>query len=230
MRLFSYGAAAGIALVLVATAAAAPAPQTLTFNMSTVTEGQGMHVNATAKVWVKGDKARVESNHPMTGPIVLLVDGARLHRLFPQQKRGTVETIPTGKSGPKNPMQFIVANVGQLTQGAKKVGQQTIDGYPCDIYLHTKKGEGRSRALKSWITRTTQPRLPLKVESIDQVNRPNVTMKQSQTTRLTRIKKGVAIPDSLFQLPAGYKIVEAGAPGTPGMPGPAGLGGPGLRP
>lgn len=230
MRLFSSGAAAGVVLLLGTTVAAAPAPKSLTFNMTTVTDAQGMHVNVTAKVWVKGDKARLETDQPMTGRMIVLVDGAKVHQLFPQQKRGTVATIKTGKSGPKNPMEFIVANVGQLTRGAKKTGQQTIDGYPCDVYLQTQKSEGRSMTMKAWVTRTMQPRLPLKVESTVQVKRPNMTVKQSQTTRITGIKRGVAIPDSLFKVPTGYKIVAAGAPGVPGVPGPSGLGSPGGRP
>jgi outer membrane lipoprotein-sorting protein len=230
MSLFPSGAAAGVALLLGATVAAAPATRSLTFNMSTVTDAQGMHVNVSAKVWVKGDKARLETNQPMTGPMIVLVDGAKVHQLFPQQKRGTVTTIETGRGGPKNPMEFIIANVGQLTRGAKKTGQQTIDGYPCDVYLQTKTGEGRSVTMKAWVTRTTEPRLPLKVEISGHVKRPNMVVKQSQTTRITGIRRGVAIPDSLFRVPAGYKIVAARQHGVHGVPGPAGLGGPGGRP
>jgi outer membrane lipoprotein-sorting protein len=229
MRLFSSGTVA-VALLWMTAGAAAPAPKSMTFNMNTVTDAQGMHVDVKAKVWVKGDRARLETSQPMTGPMVVLVNGTKVHQLFPQQKRGTVSSIQTGKGGPKSPMEFIVANVEQLTRNAKKTGRQTIDGFLCDVYQQTRKDEGRSITMKAWVTRSLQPPLPLKVEIVGQVNRPNMTMKQSQTTRITGIKQGVAIADSLFKVPSGYKIVAAGAPGIPGGPGPAGLGAPGGRP
>ena len=79
--------AAALLLTCLSAAAgmAAPAPKSMTFSMSTVTDAQGMHVNVTGKVWVKGQKARFEANHPMMGPMVVLVNGPRVHRLFPQR-------------------------------------------------------------------------------------------------------------------------------------------------
>jgi outer membrane lipoprotein-sorting protein len=230
MTKFTTSAAALLTLWMVGIAGAAPAPKTLTFNLTTIIDAQGMHVNTTDKVWVKGQRARFEGNEPMTGPTVRLVNGARVHILFPQQKRGTVTTIQTAKNGPKDPMEFLRANVAELTRTAKKTGQQTLDGFPCDIYQLTRKQEGRTLTLKAWVSRTTQPRLPLKVENTLQVRRPNMSVTQSQTTRITNLKLGVPIPDSLFEVPPGYKIVEGGGPGMPGLPGAPGAGVPGMRP
>ena len=227
MRRLTTGAAAGFLLFMAGTVTAAPAPKTMMLNLTTVTDAQGMHVNVGAKVWVKGDKARVEANEPMTGPTIRLVNGAKVYTLYPQQKRGSVATIPAGKGSPKNPMEFIVANVAQVTRSARKTGQQTIDGYPCDIYQLTRKEEGGTMVRKAWITRATQPRLPLKVEETIQVRRPNMTVNQSRTTKITGLKIGVPIPDSLFVLPSGYRIVEGG-PGGPGLPNGPGMGVPGM--
>ena len=228
MRMLTTGAAAGLALLLAGVATAALAPKTMMFNLTTVTDARGMHVNVPAKVWVKGQKARVEANEPMAGPTIRLVNGSRMHTLYPQQKRGMVTTLQTGPKGPKNPMEFIIANVGQLTRNARKTGQQTIDGYPCDVYRLKRNEEGGTMTMRAWITRATQPRLPLKVEQVLEVRRPNMSVNQSQTTRITGLKIGVPIPDSVFALPPGYKIVEGG-PGGAGLPGGPGMGVPGMR-
>jgi hypothetical protein len=124
----------------------------------------------------------------------------------------------------------MVANVGVLVKGAKKVGQQKLDGFTCDVYQKSESREGRSMTLKSWITRGTQPRLPIKVLMTMNIKRPNMTMQQTQTTRMTGIKMGVPIADSLFKVPSGYKIVQSQNPGMLGVPGGPGMGGPGTRP
>src|SRR6266498_3248984 len=81
MRMLTTGAAAGLALLLAGGVTAAPAPKTMVFNLTTVTDARGMHVNVPAKVWVKGQKARVEANEPMAGPTIRLVNGSQVHTL-----------------------------------------------------------------------------------------------------------------------------------------------------
>jgi hypothetical protein len=202
MRTISAGAATVAAALAMGIATAAPAPKTLRFTMTTVTDAQGMHINVEAKIWVKGQKARAEANDPRTGPVLVLVDGSQVRTLFPQQKRGTVTTLALGKNGPRNPWEVMVANVGQLTHGAKKTGQQSIEGHPCDVYELTHHSEGSTMSIKSWITRDLQPRLPLRVENKVQVQRPNVTVNQTQITRITGVQSGIPLPDSLFVVPA----------------------------
>ena len=60
MRMMTTGASAVLAAVIVGAVTAAPAPKTLKFNLNTVTDAQGMHVDVTAKIWVKGQKARLD--------------------------------------------------------------------------------------------------------------------------------------------------------------------------
>jgi outer membrane lipoprotein-sorting protein len=223
--------AAGLLLgVLAAAGRAAPAMKTMQFQMSTVTDAKGMHVDVEGKVWVKGQKARLETSPPMSGPMIILVDGTRVRTLYPQQRRGTVATVPGGKTAPRSPWEVILANVNGLTHGARKLSPENLDGYACDVYQLTRSRGGERMTVKSWITRGTQPRIPLKVENRVEMHRPNMSMSQTQTVRITGLRFGVPIPDSVFAVPAGYKIVEAGPPGAPGMPGPPGMGGPGFRP
>jgi outer membrane lipoprotein-sorting protein len=227
MRLRTTGALCSFSALLAGVVAAAPAPKSMKFNLNTVTDAQGMHMNVQAKVWVKGRKARIETNQPMSGPMLVLVDGSTVRKLFPQRKQGTISTVPEGKNGPKSPWEFLIASVDQLTHGAKKLGKESLDGYRCDVYQIRQQRPQGSMTLKSWITSSTQPRLPLKVETVIQVKRPNMTMEQKQTTRITGVQMGVPIADSLFAVPAGYKIVQGGPPGGPGGPG---MGGPAPRP
>ncbi len=101
MRVMTASAAA--MLMALAAGAATAAPKTLKFNLTTVTEAQGMHMNVEAKVWVKGGKARAETNDPRTGPMLMLVDGPKTRYLFPQQRQGILKTAPAGKHGPGSP-------------------------------------------------------------------------------------------------------------------------------
>lgn len=218
MKVMRAGAVVMIAALAAGTAAAAP--KTLKFIQTTVTDGAGMHMNVEAKVWIKGQKARVETNDPRSGPMLLLVDGPQIRRLYPRQKRGIVSRLPGGKNGPANPWEFMIASVSQLTHGAKKLGEERLDGYLCDVYVLTHRSPSQNMTVKSWVTGTTQPRLPLRIESTSHQQRPNATVNLTQTIRITGLKIGVPLSDALFAVPAGYKIVQDNGPGMPGAPGP----------
>src|SRR5438045_3812716 len=109
MRMMSPSTAAMAAVLAMGSAAAAPAPKTLRFNMTTAVDAQGMHINTEAKIWVKGQKARVETTDPRFGtPVVMLADGRRMRTLYPQRKQGDVRPIPGSESGDKSPLDFLV--------------------------------------------------------------------------------------------------------------------------
>jgi hypothetical protein len=228
MRVMTAGAAILIGVLAAGTVTAAP--QTLQFTMTTVTDAQGMHMNVEAKIWVKGQKARVETNSPFTGQVLMLTDGTTVRYLYPQQKRGTVTTLNPGPHGPRNPWELVIGSVSELTHGAKKQGEEKLGGYSCDVYELTRRSPSQSQIVKSWITRTTQPRLPLKVEISAHVKRPNMTVNQTQTTRITGLKIGMPLPNSLFAVPPGYKIVQSNGPGLPGLRGAPGPSPAGPRP
>src|SRR3954465_15238785 len=120
MRMRMTGAWGTLGVLLAGVVTAAPAPKSMKFNLSTTTDAQGMHMSVDAKVWVKGSKARIEVNAPTSGPMLVLVDGTTVRTLFPQRKQGTISTMPAGKGAPKNPWEFMVANVDQLTHNGKK--------------------------------------------------------------------------------------------------------------
>jgi hypothetical protein len=223
-------ASAAVMIVALAAGSVTAATKTLQFTMTTVTDAQGMHLNVEAKIWVKGQKARVETNGPVTGQVLLLADGSKLRYLYPQQKRGTVTTMKPGPHGPRNPWEVVIGSVSELTRGARKLGEEKLDGYLCDVYELARRSPAQNQTVKSWITRTTQPPLPLKVEITSHVKRPNATVNLTQTTRLTGLKIGMPLPNSLFAVPPGYKIVQASGPGLPGLPGAPGPSPAGPRP
>src|SRR5262245_18973232 len=128
MRLRTTGVLATLTTLLAGMVTAAPASKSMRFSLSTVTDAQGMHMNVQAKVWVKGQKARIEATQPMSGPMLILVDGRTVRELYPQRKQGTKYDTPMGKNGPKCPWEVMVASVDQLTQGAKKLGRESLDG------------------------------------------------------------------------------------------------------
>jgi outer membrane lipoprotein-sorting protein len=185
------------------------------FDVVSMMQGQGGQVTVTSKVWVKGNKARIELKHPLMGELDVIADGKYLYQISPSQKQAT-KTDQAKATGGRDAWQMFVANVEQLRQGARKVGSETLEGYPCDIYARRQSGQGETASLRAWITRSLQPPLPLKVVRQVTIQRPNATLSQTQTVRIRRLRLNPAVPDSLFTLPKGVRVVE----GQPMMPNP----------
>lgn len=212
------------ALALTAGAAAAAAPlKSAQFDVVTLTQGQGAQITINSKVWVKGDKVRVEMKHPFMGQMNLIADGKHIYQIDPVQKQAT-RTDQMRATGGREPWQMFVANVEQLREKARRIGSETIDGHVCDIYTRREGERGHSASVKAWITRTLKPPMPLKVVRQVTLERPNASLSQTVTVRLRNLKLNPSLPDSLFKLPAGMKIVE----GDPMLPNGAGLPGTGI--
>jgi hypothetical protein len=210
------GAAALFAACGVAAGAAAP-PLSARFEVVTLEQGQGGQITVTSKVWVKGNKVRVEVKHPLMGDMSLIADGKNIYQIAPAQKQAT-KSDQMKATGGRQPWQMFVANVDQLKQKARRVGSEQIEGHLCDIYLRQEKGSGNSASVRAWITRTLKPAMPLKVVRKVSVQRPNASFTRTTTVRMRKVELNVLLPESLFVLPAGYKVVE-GAPTLPGGPG-----------
>jgi outer membrane lipoprotein-sorting protein len=199
---------------------AATPPLSARFEVVTMEQGPGGQVTVTSKVWVKGNKVRVEAKHPFLGDMNLIADGKNIYQIAPAQKQA-MKADQSKTLGGREPWQMFVANVDQLRQKAQKIGSERVEGHLCDIYLRQESEGGNSRSVRAWITRTLKPAMPLKVVTRVSVQRPNASITQTTTVRLRKVELNVALADSLFVMPAGYKVVE----GTPTLPG--GTGAPG---
>jgi outer membrane lipoprotein-sorting protein len=215
-RGIAIGWVAFLTLAGVPARAAAP-PMSARFEVVTLEEGQGGQITVTSKVWVKGNKVRVEVKHPLMGEMNLIADGKNIYQIAPAQKQAT-KTDQMKATGGRQPWQMFVANVDQLREKSRKVGSEQIEGHLCDIYLRQEGGNGGSASVRSWITRSLKPPMPLKVVRKVSMQRPNASITRTTTVRMRKVELNVSLPDSLFVLPSGYKVVE-GAPSLPGGPG-----------
>jgi outer membrane lipoprotein-sorting protein len=189
------------------------------FDVVTQQQAQGANVTVTAKVWVKGDKARMESKHPMMGEQLVIVDGTSFYLLSPSQKAGQKRPVPTRNGKKVSVLEWITADVNALRSKAKKTGRQTIEGIACDVYVGSEKREGSSSSIKAWIATVQNTVFPMKVEIKQSVNRPGASLASSQTMMVKNLRTNVSIPDSRFAVPKDYKIATSAQP-MPGIPRP----------
>jgi len=202
--------------------AAAKPPLSARFEVVTMEQGQGGQITVTSKIWVKGNKVRVEAKHPFLGDLNLIADGKYIYQIAPAQKQA-MKADQSRTLGGREPWQMFVANVDQLRQKARKVGSERIEGHLCDIYARQDSRGGNTRSIRAWITRSLNPAMPLKVVTRVSMQRPNASIEQTTTVRMRKVELNVPLADSLFVMPAGYRIVEGtptlpGRPGAPGMP------------
>jgi outer membrane lipoprotein-sorting protein len=185
------------------------------------TQAEGANVTVTAKIWIKGERFRLESKHPMMGEQLIIMDGKNVYFLSPAQKAGQKGPVPTRDGKRVTVWQWLLADVNALRSKGKKVGRETIEGVPCDVYLGTEKKGSDSASIKAWIGTVQGTPLPMKVVLKESVSRPGASLARTKTMTIKNLKQGIAIADSRFVVPSGYKIATASGPGAPvpGVPG-----------
>jgi outer membrane lipoprotein-sorting protein len=189
---------------------------------------QGSNITVNMHVWIKGEKARVEMDHPMAGKQIWISDGKDFYMLSPTQKAGQKRPLPKQNGKRASVVEQITGSVNQLISKGKKVGRATVEGVACDVYTGSFTGpQGGSSSFKAWIGSIENTRLPLKVEQKRSISRPNANFSSSQSMTIKNLRTNPSIPDSQFAIPSGYKITTM--PNQPPGMAPPGKGGPGPR-
>lgn len=160
-----------------------------------------------AKVWLKGNQARVET--PIGGePAVLLLSPTTVYRLLPSAKAGVKYTVPARKSAalrfePQELLQNPAKIRAALVQsGAKKVGASTLYGSAVEVYQASNFRQ-KGQTAKVWIRKSDA--LPARFELTGGSLSVAASWRDYQ--------KPKSLASSLFAPPAGYKIRAAkGAP------------------
>ncbi|MDP3703944.1 MAG: hypothetical protein Q8R78_06110 [Candidatus Omnitrophota bacterium] len=81
---------------------------------------------------------------------------------------------------------------------AKRIGTETVDGHPCEVYQFTDPEiEG---TVTAWVW--TEKQFPIKMEIEDKSGKILVEIRNVQL--------GAALPDALFQLPADVQVMDMG--------------------
>ena len=81
---------------------------------------------------------------------------------------------------------------------AERIGAETVDGHPCDIYRFTEPA--MQETVTAWVW--TEKHFPIKME-IEGAH--GKTLVEIQNVRV-----GAAIPEAAFELPAGVQVMDMG--------------------
>jgi outer membrane lipoprotein-sorting protein len=149
---------------------------------------------------VKGNKARLDYEDQAIGPVRYVANEKGVFFYIPGNKSAVKQTF---KGGVEGALKLAFSQVSDQMSGAQKVGTATVNGQPTIIYKAPKTG--------ALVYMGTRPgfRLPVKTVLSNEGG--------TSTVNVSEIKLNVALPDSLFALPAGTQIMDSGsAPAAPG--------------
>jgi outer membrane lipoprotein-sorting protein len=220
-----------MALTAVGLAAAAPAlSQTYYVETKTTSTVDGKSQTVTSKAWMKGATAfRIEQS-AMGQTVLRLSDGDTLWIIHMGRKEGYRTKVPAEFTAMLKKLGRPIGNDldAFLKQGAKKVGQETINGVKCDIYQRTDKRSGLTVNL--WVQAgpgklTRRQKLSGNVRAAAAPGQPMQSHKLTTIVEFTNWKVNIPIDDSMFRPPAGITIKDAPQPVAPPVPGTPGLGG-----
>jgi outer membrane lipoprotein-sorting protein len=147
------------------------------------------------KIYIKGDRARLESSTPLGSVIsILRLDKKAMWMLMAGQK--TYMEMPLDKEAYAKAL-----NIPTDEASMKHLGTETINGFDTDKYETPVKTGGQEMKTTMWISKKLG--VPLKIESAN----------KSFIQEYKDIKEG-GVDDALFELPAGYKkmTMPAGLP------------------
>lgn len=158
------------------------------FTADTITKAGKKVTNG--KVWVKGDKWRVEKANT---PLFWIGRGDK--GIF-WELNGAERTYAEGKLTPAGWPKVTEKLAGETSR--KPVGQETIDGHPAKKFEVTAKEGNKTEIYNQWVA--TDLKIPLKLTKTD----------GSWSLELKNFKKGA--PDNAFEIPAGFEKDKTAVP------------------
>lgn len=156
----------------------------LEFSADTITTHKGA-VSTTGKIYYKADRLRMDMKAPNEMIMITRMDKKVIWNIMPKEKM--YMELPFDL---KNKPMVEEKLEGEIER--KHVGNETIDGHPTKKYLITYKYGNKKEQVYQWLA--TDINFPLKTAAID----------GSWVQEFKNIKMG-SQPNSLFELPAGYK-------------------------
>ena len=168
----------------------------------TITSSRGEVM--TSKVWIKGEKMRMEQVSEGEKMVTLMKEGT-MYFCYPAQKMAMKMDISAGagqggQGNPKDMMEYL------KSIKAKSLGQEKIEGKLCNVYQITYPQTGlpaealAKAGAKSKIWVWKEKKFPLK--SVMTLGSETIT------TRYRNVQMDISIPDSYFELPPGTQIMD----------------------
>jgi len=146
----------------------------------------------TTKIWQKGTKMRIEGTFEGYAGVYLLDVGKELAYLYVPAQNMAIK-IEWGKAKGTAGESPTEQSESVMKYNPVTVGTEVLDGKSCLVIKYTTEGE----EVKAWVW--TKYGLPIRTES--------TTAKGTFVAELKNIDFG-AIPDSMFELPAGIQIMQ----------------------
>lgn len=154
------------------------------FSADTITTMKG-GVSTTGKIYYSADRFRMDMKAPNEMTMITRIDKKVIWNIMPKEKM-YMELPFDLKNKPKVEEKYP----GEIER--KEVGRETIDGHPTTKYLITYKIDDKKNQVYQWLA--TDIKFPIKTAGVD----------GSWVQEFKNIKMG-SQPNSLFELPAGYK-------------------------
>lgn len=165
----------------------------LEFSADTVMSASGQTVKG--KMYMKDKKLRME-NEGVPGYNIMRSDKNVIWMIMPASKSYMeMKQVPANKPRTEEKVQ------GEISR--KKIGEEKINGHPTEKFEVTYKHKGQTGTIYQWMARDI--RFPVKTAAPD----------GSFSQEYKNIKMG-GQPDSLFEIPAGYKKITM--PAMPPIP------------
>jgi hypothetical protein len=195
------------------------ADKSAAFKVTTVEASPNGELTMTSQVWITSTRARADIKHPLQGNLTILFRDGLIYQLDPKAKKGVKGPAPDdfrqgGDLFPKLLAQMAI-NADEVLKTAQKQGAEPMAGFNCDVFTNSKSSDGMTKSVKLWVPQQADPKFPLKAVLTTSVVKPGFKSTQSTTITLSEVKLNQPIADSVFAVPAGYKIAT-GKPQAPG--------------
>ena len=145
-------------------------------------------ISTSGRMFFGQNKFRMDMNVPQKITTITLLDKKEVINIMHEQKIYMVMPFD-----PQNKPKVEERLEGEIER--KKVGTEVIDGHPTIKYLITCKTNNEKQEFYQWFA--DDIKLPLKIEARD----------GSWSQEFKNVKMG-KVPDSVFEIPAGYRKVE----------------------
>ena len=201
------------ALVVLSAGSALAAPRTMELKSDTTVLNGTDRMTFQSLTRVKDNRMRVETvgngraaATPMTSTMIIDPAGKVMYMVNDKTKSAMrVKMDQAGTQmgfgpGSLNPNPAEITNELKK-KGGKIVGSETLIGHPCDIWeLSQKAPNGEPGKAKLWLAKDIG--MPLKAELSTK------TKGTTMTLLVSSVKTNVTLEESLFQVPAGYKVTD----------------------
>ncbi len=164
-------------------------PEEMSYEMTFSSQGY----NATTRIWMKGEKSRMEGSNDMEGSYISIEDGEYTYMLDPEDMTGIKMYFDDEDDFFEDDFDDDYMDGDYDWGNMEFLGTETING----IRTYVFKDDDDYEKVKVWIHADNG--FPVRIEGEEDG--------ETYVMEITNFKIG-GVSDSMFQVPAGYEIME----------------------